>query len=98
MPVVIACPTCQQKVRIGENLLGKQVKCPQCKNPFTAVDPNAVAAPTWEAVTSQPEPDYGPPPPAEPPRRDDFNYDEDVPARPSGAPPKSGGSKFLDYL
>src|SRR5258707_15754182 len=103
MPVVIACPTCQQKVRIGENLLGKQVKCPQCKNPFTAVDPNAVPPPasSWEAVTHKPEFDFNapaPPPTVEPPPEEDYDYDQDAPGRPSQRPQKSAGSKFVDYL
>lgn len=97
MPVVIACPICQQKVRVNTSLLGKSVKCPQCKNPFTAVDPNAVAAPqpAWEPVTAKPELDFTSPP--EEPARDEFAYDQDVPAPPPG-PRKSTGSGFVDYL
>jgi hypothetical protein len=95
MPVVIACPICQQKVRVNENLLGKSVKCPQCKNPFTAVDPNAAVAPTWEAVTQKPELDFTSPPPPQEPPEEEFD-DEDVPAHP--ATRKSGGSGIVDYL
>src|SRR5262245_55054054 len=98
MPVVIACPLCQQKIRVNTGLLGKSVKCPQCKNPFTAVDPNAVAppAPTWEPVTEKPDLSFAPPRPQEPPEQD-FNYDQDVPVeRP--LPRKPGTSAFVDYL
>jgi len=102
MPVVIACPTCQQKVRIGENLLGKQVKCPQCKNPFIAVDPNAVPPPatSWEGITPKSEFAFDAPAPLPTtvePSREDFD-DEKAPARPSERPRKSGGSTFVDYL
>lgn len=41
--LVIACPICLQKIRAPNNVLGRQIKCPQCKNGFTAVDPAAVA-------------------------------------------------------
>jgi len=38
MPLVIACPTCQQKIRAPETVIGRQIKCPQCKTPFVAQD------------------------------------------------------------
>jgi predicted Zn finger-like uncharacterized protein len=97
MPVVIACPTCQQKVRVNSSLLGKSVKCPQCKNPFTAVDPNAVPESTWEAVTQKPELDFSSPPPQPEAQQEEFDEEEDaVPRMPS--PGKSAGSAFVDYL
>ena len=40
--VVIACPTCQQKIRAPRTMLGRAIKCPQCRNPFTALDPNDI--------------------------------------------------------
>src|SRR5437870_2580067 len=97
MPVVIACPICQQKVRVNTSLLGKSVKCPQCKNPFTAVDPNAVPppAPTWEPVTAKPDLDFTSAP--DEPTREEFDYDQDVAPLPPG-PRKSGGRAFVDYL
>jgi hypothetical protein len=39
MPIVIACPICQQKIRAPENVIGRQIKCPQCKAPFTVDHP-----------------------------------------------------------
>jgi predicted Zn finger-like uncharacterized protein len=98
MAVVIACPTCQQKVRVNENLLGKSVKCPQCKNPFTAVDPNAVQAnaSSWEPTPSS-DLDFSsqlPPPP--PPRPEEF--DEPTAADPAAIPRKAGRSALVDYL
>ncbi|MFL5341405.1 MAG: DUF4282 domain-containing protein [Gemmataceae bacterium] len=50
MTVVIACPICTQKVRAPDSVLGRQIKCPQCKNPFIALDPNAIPpAPAFDA-------------------------------------------------
>ncbi|HEV3145186.1 MAG TPA: DUF4282 domain-containing protein [Gemmataceae bacterium] len=42
MPLVIACPTCQQKIRAPESVIGRQIKCPQCKTPFVAQDSSSV--------------------------------------------------------
>jgi predicted Zn finger-like uncharacterized protein len=36
MPIVIECPQCQRKLRVPDQLLGRTVKCPACKNQFTA--------------------------------------------------------------
>ncbi|HLW67551.1 MAG TPA: DUF4282 domain-containing protein [Gemmataceae bacterium] len=45
MPLVIACPTCQQKIRAPESVIGRQIKCPQCKTPFIAQDTSSLGAP-----------------------------------------------------
>jgi hypothetical protein len=42
--IVIACPICMQKIRAPETVIGRQIKCPQCKNMFNAADPNALPA------------------------------------------------------
>src|SRR5262245_14587859 len=39
--IVFACPICLQKIRAPGTVVGKQIRCPQCKNGFTAIDPNA---------------------------------------------------------
>jgi hypothetical protein len=44
MPLVIACPTCQQKIRAPESVIGRQIKCPQCKTPFIAQDTSSLGA------------------------------------------------------
>lgn len=41
--IVIACPMCMQKIRAPESVIGRQVRCPQCKNSFNAADPNAIS-------------------------------------------------------
>jgi hypothetical protein len=36
MPVVIQCPHCKVKMSVGEGRVGEEVKCPGCRQPFTA--------------------------------------------------------------
>jgi hypothetical protein len=36
MPTLVACPKCQRKLRVPDDLLGKSVKCPSCQEAFTA--------------------------------------------------------------
>jgi predicted Zn finger-like uncharacterized protein len=51
MPTIVDCPACQRKLRVPDDLLGKQVKCPQCGDTFAAT---AQAEPP-PPLTSQPE-------------------------------------------
>lgn len=46
MPVVIACPSCQTKLRVSEQSLGKRIKCSKCATVFRAEEPGAGAGPT----------------------------------------------------
>lgn len=34
MPIIIACPACQGKLRVGDALLGQRVRCPACNHTF----------------------------------------------------------------
>lgn len=36
MAVLIECPSCQRKLRLTDNMVGRQVKCPACSTTFTA--------------------------------------------------------------
>ncbi len=36
MPEVISCPECAGQLRVKDEMLGKKVKCPKCKNIFVA--------------------------------------------------------------
>jgi predicted Zn finger-like uncharacterized protein len=36
MPLEINCPACSAKLRVGDDKLGKKVRCPKCKEIFTA--------------------------------------------------------------
>lgn len=38
---VIACPSCQVKVNVTSDLIGKEAQCPQCRHVFTITDPAA---------------------------------------------------------
>ena len=32
MPINVSCEKCSRKIRVGDNLAGKKIKCPQCQN------------------------------------------------------------------
>jgi len=36
MPIITECPSCSRKLRVPDELLGSQVKCPTCSTTFTA--------------------------------------------------------------
>src|SRR5437899_1406496 len=36
MPELIQCPSCDRKLRVPDNLIGKKVKCPSCSKTFVA--------------------------------------------------------------
>jgi predicted Zn finger-like uncharacterized protein len=36
MPRKITCPNCNAVVSVPDELLGRTVRCPRCKTPFTA--------------------------------------------------------------
>jgi predicted Zn finger-like uncharacterized protein len=69
MPEIINCPQCERKLRVPDDLLGQQVKCPTCSTTFTATAaPSEAPAPAPQAA---PAPAPPPPPPAAPyPRYD----------------------------
>jgi predicted Zn finger-like uncharacterized protein len=57
--MIISCPSCPQKLRVPEDLLGRPVKCPKCGIIFDAPPPEAAAEPTQDwageaAAPSQP--------------------------------------------
>lgn len=89
--LVIACPICLQKIRAPGNVLGRQIKCPQCKNGFTAVDPNAVAP----EAPAAPRKELPPPPKIEEefPAADPLGLDDELPL-----PTKPSGGGIGDYL
>src|SRR5215831_3294112 len=37
MSTVVDCPSCNRKLRVPDELLGKKVKCPTCSGTFDAV-------------------------------------------------------------
>jgi predicted Zn finger-like uncharacterized protein len=40
MPINTDCPSCNRKLRVPDDLLGKKVKCPTCGTTFTAAESN----------------------------------------------------------
>src|SRR5438105_1300207 len=71
MPVVVECPSCGRKLKVPDELLGKQVRCADCAGTFLAEKKTAVA----------------PPPPAPAPvksrARDEDDYDDRDDDRPT---------------
>ncbi len=39
MPIVTSCPQCDRKVRVPDELLDRNVRCPSCRNVFVATAP-----------------------------------------------------------
>ena len=77
MPELVNCPQCERKLRVPEDLLGKEVKCPSCGTTFPAVvadevaeDVSAHEAPPEPEPADKPAPDKGI-------RRRVMNEDED---------------------
>ena len=89
--LVIACPICLQKIRAPAAVVGKQIRCPQCKNGFTAADPSAVA--NQPAVPNLPRP-REPVPEDEEPGADPLGLEADVDAVAEPA----GPSPFVEFL
>jgi predicted Zn finger-like uncharacterized protein len=53
MPEIVTCPNCSRKLRVPDNLLGKTVKCPECKQAFAA---QAESAPAENDQADEPPP------------------------------------------
>src|SRR5262245_63663532 len=94
---LLTCPTCEKRLRVPDDRLGRLVRCPSCKTTFTAEVPNeeeeAIASEPpeekEEAITSEPR-DKPSAVTREPsrPRRRRIRRDEDLERR--GAPHQGG--------
>ncbi len=90
MPTDVDCPSCTQKLRVPDDLLGKKVKCPACKTMFSATArglEKPVEAPVVDdrehlRGASEPMPSCTSAPPSE--RIDDEDNDDDSPRRSKG--------------
>jgi hypothetical protein len=56
MPIVVACPTCHQKARVPDGMLGQTVTCPACAAAFTVPADVPPAPPEPPPVTVPAEP------------------------------------------
>jgi len=52
MSVAVTCPSCQTKLRVRDELAGKEVKCPRCSLPVTVPAEDPVELPV-EAVQAE---------------------------------------------
>ena len=106
MTAEIACPSCDRRLRVPEELLGKLVKCPSCQSTFTAnVDEPAPPPPRHAADEEAPETpspprysireeDSGSAPRPRPSRRGREDYDDEEPL---DSPRRSRRRRDEDY-
>jgi predicted Zn finger-like uncharacterized protein len=60
MSRIIRCPSCERRVRVPDNLLGKSVRCPRCETIFTAEEEEA--EPRADHAGEEPAPEEEAPP------------------------------------
>lgn len=84
MPTTTSCPHCQKKLNVPDEYLGKQVRCPQCKNAFTAA----------AGSSGPPAP---PPLPSPPTESEEFDYEEEEAPRRRRSPPPDDYEDEDDY-
>jgi predicted Zn finger-like uncharacterized protein len=84
VPIVTRCPSCNKSLRVPDKLLGSKVRCPSCKNTFTAEEPDdaaerpAAPAPKAGPVTDRPAKAPKRPPAPEPePDEEQFEETDD---------------------
>jgi predicted Zn finger-like uncharacterized protein len=87
MPSVISCPSCQKQLKVPDELVGQAVKCPGCKETFTAQVGSSPPPPPSADISTRPRKPMPPPPdeedePRRPVRRRDKD-DDDRDDRPS---------------
>jgi predicted Zn finger-like uncharacterized protein len=52
MPTQVACPSCNQQLRVPDELIGRDVKCPKCATMFVGGVTNTPAAPPADSPTA----------------------------------------------
>jgi predicted Zn finger-like uncharacterized protein len=67
MPSVIACPSCQKQLKVPDEYIGRNVKCPGCKETFMAQAeaksaPPPPPPPAQEEILEKPRKKPAPPP------------------------------------
>ncbi|MSU77650.1 MAG: hypothetical protein EXS16_06090 [Gemmataceae bacterium] len=82
MAQLIPCPDCKKQLQVPDELLGKLVQCPECRQTFTARLPEDVIPSTGTTTSPSPPPapwqsDDSKPPPKKRRRDDDDKEDDD---------------------
>lgn len=82
MPTLIKCPSCDRQLKVPDNLLGKNVKCPTCASTFVAAGAPEVSEPPPPPSEREPIEQA----PASPSPQGEFHppedeYEEDRPRR-----------------
>lgn len=75
MPEQVQCPSCMQKLRVPDTLLGKKVKCPKCSTVFEAKTQKATEEDDGGSYVFKPEPV---PEPKKKPVRKNSDEDDDT--------------------
>jgi hypothetical protein len=63
MPILVTCPQCNGKLKVADNVEGKNIKCPKCAAVFPANAPEQAAVtaqappPAAEGITEAPAPE-----------------------------------------
>ena len=81
MPISIQCPSCAKRLNVPDNLLGKRVKCPACKEGFVAEE--TPPAKSTEAIApgspkKSARSEAVAPPPKKPPKPPEEELDDDL--------------------
>lgn len=89
MPIEVICPQCRKKLRVGDHVAGKKVRCPACQG-IVAVPAEEIV----EVAEIYEEPVPEPRRPAEPRRQQPAPRPESRPSQPRGqaAGARNGGS------
>jgi phage FluMu protein Com len=74
MPVKVQCPQCSKTLQIQDANVGKQVRCPACKNVFRAEPPEDAVMPASEVEEVAPAPVRRRPAP--PPEEEEYEEEE----------------------
>jgi predicted Zn finger-like uncharacterized protein len=87
MPVVTVCPKCSAKIRVSDNAVGRQIKCPKCTAVFTATAAPA-SSPAVAPAKSSPSASGAAPNPSAVPAKSAPSAPGTVP-NPAAAPAKT---------
>jgi predicted Zn finger-like uncharacterized protein len=103
MPTVISCPSCSKQLKVPDELIGRNVKCPGCKETFTAQAGGSLSksGSSREEIAEKPRKKAAPPPeeeeeedeaPRKVAKRRQDDEDDDVDDRPSKRRRRSGAA------